>query len=77
MVREDIEGIKVMGFWYWLFCRIGAYRFTMKFMHKRNWHYAKIIGPIEPDGNYQRWCQWCGFRQTYNHHPNHLPRILN
>lgn len=65
MVREDIEAIKVIGFWYWLFCRMGAYRLTMKIAHKYNWHYARVIGPFE-DGKYQRWCQWCGFRESYS-----------
>lgn len=31
-------------------------------------HYAPVIGPLSPpfeDGrNYQRWCKWCGFRQS-------------
>jgi len=38
----------------------------MRFAHRYNWHYAPEIGPLE-DGNTQRWCEWCGFRQTkYN-----------
>jgi hypothetical protein len=36
----------------------------MKIAHKYHWHYAPLIGPILPDGTYQRWCKWCGFRET-------------
>ena len=37
------------------------YRWSMKFAHRFNWHYAP---PIYPDGDTQLWCKWCGFRQT-------------
>lgn len=40
------------------------YRLIMKIAHKYHWHYAPLIGPILPDGTYQRWCKWCGFRET-------------
>lgn len=39
------------------------YRPLMRLAHRYNWHYAPVIGPFE-DGATQRWCQWCGFRQT-------------
>jgi hypothetical protein len=44
-----------------------AYRTVMKLAHRFNWHYAPIIGPLQPgDGrDFQRWCQWCGFRQDF------------
>lgn len=41
------------------------YRPLMRFAHRFNWHYAPIIGPIDPGGVYQRWCKWCGFRDWY------------
>lgn len=37
----------------------------MKLAHKFDWHYAPMIGPIQPDGTYVRWCKWCGMRDTY------------
>lgn len=37
--------------------------------HKFDWHYAPVHGPSYPDGSYQRWCQWCGFRQSYSYDP--------
>lgn len=36
----------------------------MKVAHHFNWHYAPMIGPFE-DGTTQRWCKWCGFRESY------------
>ena len=39
------------------------YRPLMKLAHRYNWHYAPVIGPFE-DGSTQRWCKWCGFRQS-------------
>lgn len=39
------------------------YRLLMKVAHRYDWHYAPEIGPFE-DGSTQRWCQWCGFRQS-------------
>lgn len=63
-MREDMEAIRVMGFWYWLFCRTGAYRLVMRVAHRYHWHYAPMHGPLQ-DGSTQRWCEWCGFRQTY------------
>ena len=48
------------------------YRLVMKIAHRYNWHYAPVIGPLSPpseDGrNYQRWCQWCGFRESFDPH---------
>jgi hypothetical protein len=29
--------------------------------HKFNWHYMRVIGPLE-DGKKQAWCEWCGLR---------------
>ena len=45
------------------------YRTLMKLTHHFNWHYAPVIGPLEPGGDYQRWCQWCGLRQSYSYDP--------
>lgn len=25
-----------------------------------------LIGPIAPDGAYQRWCKWCGLREAFS-----------
>ena len=36
--------------------------------HKFDWHHAPVYGPFD-DGRYQRWCQWCGLRQSYNYDP--------
>ena len=40
------------------------YRALMRLAHRFDWHYAPKIGPLQ-DGSTQRWCQWCGFRQSY------------
>jgi hypothetical protein len=40
------------------------YRKLMKITHRYNWHYAPLFGPFE-DGSTQRWCRWCGLRETY------------
>lgn len=47
----------------WLY--YAAYRLVMRVAHRYNWHYAPMIGPILPEGATQRWCTWCGFRETY------------
>jgi hypothetical protein len=41
-----------------------GYRVVMRIAHRCQWHYAPLIGPIHPTGEYQRWCHWCGFRET-------------
>lgn len=44
--------------------------------HKFDWHYAPVHGPFE-DGRYQRWCQWCGLRESYSYDPRKpIQRIL-
>lgn len=40
------------------------YRNLMKLAHRSDWHHAPMVGPLE-DGATQRWCKWCGFRETY------------
>ena len=40
------------------------YRVLMRLVHRYDWHYAPFIGPFE-DGATQRWCKWCGFRESY------------
>lgn len=42
-----------------------AYRTVSRLLHKFDLHYAPLHGPIEPDGTYQRWCKWCGMRDTF------------
>lgn len=46
-----------------LFARF-AYRHVMRLTHYFGWHYAPIRGPVQPGGEYYRWCQWCGLRGT-------------
>lgn len=41
------------------------YRPLMRLAHRFNWHYAPEIGPLAPDGTYQKWCKWCGLRMSY------------
>jgi hypothetical protein len=60
-MNEDLEAIRVMGFWYWAWCRTGGYRAFMRWVHRYNWHHATVMGPF-PDGSVQHWCQWCGLR---------------
>lgn len=50
------------------------YRNLMKLAHRYDWHYAPMHGPLE-DGATQRWCQWCGFRETYRPVPGWKPLI--
>ena len=42
--------------------------------HRFDWHYAPEVGPL-PDGQYRKWCKWCGLRHSYrkaaNSHINH------
>ena len=46
------------------------YRSLMKLAHRFDWHYAPVHGPISGgDRPYQRWCQWCGLRQSYSYDP--------
>ncbi len=44
-----------------LFARF-CYRHLMRLTHYFGWHYAPIRGPVMPDGEYYRWCTWCGLR---------------
>ncbi len=44
------------------------YRSMNKLAHRYNWHHAEVFGPFE-DGRYQRWCQWCGLRESYSYDP--------
>lgn len=43
--------------------------------HKFDWHHAPVFGPIMDDERmaYQRWCQWCGFRESYSYDPRKGP----
>jgi hypothetical protein len=44
------------------------YRWLVKFAHRFDWHHAPVYGP-QQDGRYQRWCHWCGLRQSYTYDP--------
>lgn len=59
--REDREAVRVMGFLYWAWCRTGAYRGFMRFVHRYNWHHCTVLEPDIVSGR-QHWCQWCGLR---------------
>lgn len=60
-MNEDMEAIRVMGFWHWLWCRTGCYRRFMRWAHLYNWHHCTVMGPFT-DGSVHHWCQWCGLR---------------
>lgn len=45
----------------------------MKLAHRFNWHYAPIHQLIDTERPYQRWCQWCGFRESYRYDPKQPP----
>ena len=45
------------------------HRPMMRWMHRHDFHHAPVIGPFIPDGGYQRWCHWCGFRESYRVDP--------
>ena len=62
-MKDLFESIEVLGFWRTVWGRL-FYRRVMKLAHKLDWHHAPMHGPFE-DGATQRWCQWCGFRETY------------
>jgi hypothetical protein len=61
MPDQDAWGMARIPYWLtpWVF-----YRPLMRLAHRFNWHHAPMHGPLE-DGAMQRWCQWCGFRETY------------
>ena len=52
----------------WFYYRF-LHRPLMRLAHRFDWHYAPVIGPLQPGGGYQQWCQWCGLRATY-HRPS-------
>jgi hypothetical protein len=62
-MSEDLEAIRVMGFWYWAWCRTGGYQWFMRLAHRYNWHHTITLGPFE-DGYLDHWCRWCGFRHS-------------
>jgi hypothetical protein len=55
---EDLDAIRIMGFWYWAWCKTGGYRAFMRLAHRYNWHYMPVGGPDHD----LAWCQWCGLR---------------
>ena len=48
------------------------YRAFMRLAHRFEWHHATISGPFE-DGKSQRWCRWCGLRESYRYDPRKPP----
>lgn len=60
-MSEDWKAIRVMGFWYWLWCRTGMYMRFMRWAHRYNWHHCTVLLP-PPGTDTQHWCQWCGLR---------------
>ncbi len=57
--RESGDGDNsINGFLYGL-----SYRLIMKIAHHYGWHYAP--DKEMANGDKYRWCQWCGFRQTF------------
>lgn len=71
-MSEDWEAIRVMGFWYWLWCRTGAYRGFMRLAHRFNWHHMEPM-PIIEVNHQDIWCQWCGARYTQYIGPPIIP----
>ncbi len=61
-MREDIEALRVLGFWRWFWYKT-LYRRFQKFAHRHDWHHVTSLGPFE-DGTRQKWCQWCGLRHV-------------
>jgi hypothetical protein len=61
-MKQLTEAVRTLGFWRVLYYRV-LYRPMMRLAHRYDWHYAPVIGPFE-DGSTQRWCKWCGFRQS-------------
>ncbi len=61
-MNEDIEAIRVMGFWYWLWCRTG-YRPFQRFIHRHNWCHMRQRPMIEHDRQ-DFHCDWCGAHRT-------------
>lgn len=53
------------------------YRTLMKLAHRYNWHHAPVIGPISGSDTwrYQRWCQWCGLRESYRYDPRERAKL--
>lgn len=55
--REDLEAIRVMGLWRFLYSRF-AYRAHMRFIHSRGKHSMKTLHPM--GGPEFKRCDWCG-----------------
>ena len=64
IMSEDLEAIRVMGFWYWAWCRTGCYRRFMRWAHRYNWHHCTVFLRHPQDGLHLHWCQWCGLRSS-------------
>jgi hypothetical protein len=58
-MSEDMEAIRVMGFWRWAWARTGCYRGFNRLMHRFEWHHMRPMPIIEPDHQQIR-CDWCG-----------------
>jgi hypothetical protein len=62
MPDQDAWGVMTIPFYGWF------YRMLMRLAHRYDWYHARVCGPFE-DGRYQRWCRWCGLRESYVHDP--------
>jgi hypothetical protein len=60
-LSEDFEGIRVMGFWRWVYARF-FYRAVSRLLHRFSLHYAPEHRMH--DGDLMRWCKWCGLRDV-------------
>ena len=58
-MNEDWQAIRVMGFWYWLWCKTGGYRWFMRLAHRFHWCYMAPKPQIQPD-RLRFVCDWCG-----------------
>ena len=64
MPDQDVWGMMQIPFYGWF------YRRLMRLAHRFDWHHAPVIGPMSGgDRQYQRWCKWCGFRESYWYDP--------
>jgi hypothetical protein len=50
---------------WWLWFNGRPYRAIMRIAHRYGWHYAP--GHYIQDGDFMRWCHWCGMRDVVRH----------
>lgn len=51
---------------WWLWFNGRPYRAIMRLAHRYGWHYAP--GHYVEDGDFMRWCHWCGMRDVVRRH---------